>query len=119
MTSSAAPEERKRRASVAALRPLLPYALNYRGHVAGAFFALLVASGSTLVVPIAVRRMIDYGFSGDRPGLINAYFSALIAVVAILAVASGLRYYFVMTLGELVVAKLRGDVFGHLTTLDA
>jgi ATP-binding cassette subfamily B protein len=107
------------RASLAALRPLLPYALAYRGRVLGAFFALAIASAATLVVPVAVRRMIDYGFSADQPGLIDAYFGALIAVVAVLATASGLRYYFVMTLGELVVAKLRGDVFAHLTSLDA
>jgi ATP-binding cassette, subfamily B, bacterial len=107
------------RPSLAALRPLLPYALAYRGRVLGAFLSLIVASGATLVVPIAVRRMIDYGFTADRPGLIDAYFGALIAVVAILALGSGLRYFFVMTLGELVVAKLRGDVFAHLTGLDA
>jgi len=119
MTRPAAPEEPAKRPTLAALRPLLPYALAYRGRVAGAFLSLLAASGSTLVVPIAVRRMIDYGFSADRPGLVNAYFSGMIAVVAVLAVASGLRYYFVMTLGELVVARLRGDVFAHLTRLDA
>ena len=50
-------------ASLAALRPLLPYGLAYRGRVAGALIALIVASGATLVVPIAVRRMIDFGFS--------------------------------------------------------
>ena len=33
--------------------------------------------------------------------------------------ASATRYYFVMTLGERVVADLRGDLFRHLTTLDA
>jgi ATP-binding cassette subfamily B protein len=117
--SSETRAERAERASLAALRPLLPYALVYRGRVLGAFFALMLASGATLVVPVAVRRMIDYGFSADQPGLIDAYFGALIAVVALLALASGLRYYFVMTLGELVVAKLRGDVFAHLTSLDA
>jgi ATP-binding cassette subfamily B protein len=117
--SSETRAERAERASLAALRPLLPYALVYRGRVLGAFFALMLASGATLVVPVAVRRVIDYGFSADQPGLIDAYFGALIAVVALLALASGLRYYFVMTLGELVVAKLRGDVFAHLTSLDA
>ncbi|HEV3044854.1 MAG TPA: ABC transporter transmembrane domain-containing protein [Roseiarcus sp.] len=117
--SSETRAERAERASLAALRPLLPYALVYRGRVLGAFFALMLASGATLVVPVAVRRMIDYGFSADQPGLIDAYFGALIAVVALLALASGLRYYFVMTLGELVVAKLRGDVFAYLTSLDA
>jgi ATP-binding cassette subfamily B protein len=114
----AAPDEPQKRPSLAALRPLLHYALAYRGRLLGAFLALVVASGATLVVPIAVRRMIDYGFSADRPGLIDAYFAAMIAVVAVLAVASGLRYYFVMTLGELVVATLRGDIFAHLTRLD-
>ena len=109
----------KARASLAALRPLLPYALAYRGRVAGALIALIVASGATLVVPIAVRRMIDFGFSGEQSGLIRAYFIAMIGVVGVLALASGLRYYFVMTLGERVVADLRGDLFAHLTRLDA
>jgi ATP-binding cassette, subfamily B, bacterial len=107
------------RASLAALRPLLPYGLAYRGRIAGALIALIVASGATLVVPIAVRRMIDFGFSEQSSGLIHAYFVAMIGVVGVLALASGLRYYFVMTLGERVVADLRGDLFAHLTRLDA
>ena len=43
----------------------------------------------------------------------------MIGVVGVLALASGSRYYFVMTLGERVVADLRGDLFAHLTRLDA
>ena len=109
----------KGRGSLAALRPLLPYALVYRGRVAGALIALIVASAATLVVPIAVRRMIDFGFSADQSGLIRDYFIAMIGVVGALALASGTRYYFVMTLGERVVADLRGDLFAHLTRLDA
>ena len=62
--------------------------------------------------------MIDYGFSDAHSGLIHAYFAALIGVVAVLALASGARYYLVMTLGERVVADLRGDLFAHLTRLD-
>ncbi len=109
----------KGRGSLAALRPLLPYALVYRGRVAGALIALIVDSAATLVVPIAVRRMIDFGFSADQSGLIRDYFIAMIGVVGALALASGTRYYFVMTLGERVVADLRGDLFAHLTRLDA
>jgi ATP-binding cassette subfamily B protein len=97
---------------------LLPYAFMHRGRIAAALVALLVASGATLVVPVAVRLMIDRGFSGDHAGLIHAYFIALIGVVAILSLASGARYYLVMTLGERVVADLRGDLFAHLTQLD-
>jgi ATP-binding cassette, subfamily B, bacterial len=106
-------------ASLAALRPLLPYGLAYRGRIVGALVALMAASAATLVVPIAVRRMIDFGFSEQQSGLIHAYFIAMIGVVGVLGLASGLRYYFVMTLGERVVADLRGDLFAHLTRLDA
>ena len=83
-----------------------------------ALVALSIASAATLVVPIAVRRMIDFGFSADNAGLIRVYFLAMIGVVAVLALASGARYYLVMTLGERVVADLRADLFTHLTRLD-
>ena len=97
---------------------MLPYALRHRARIAAGFAALIVASVATLVVPTAIRQMVDHGFSGGQSGLIHAYFAALIGVVAVLALASGARYYLVMTLGERVVADLRGDLFAHLTTLD-
>jgi ABC-type multidrug transport system fused ATPase/permease subunit len=81
--------------------------------------ALLVAAITTLVVPVAVRRMIDFGFDAGHIGLINQYFGVMIAVVAVLAVASASRYYLVTTLGERVVADLRSAVFGHLISLSA
>ena len=43
----------------------------------------------------------------------------MLAVVAVLAVASASRYYLVTTLGERVVADLRAAVFGHLVALSA
>jgi len=104
------------------LRPLallLPYVGRYRLRVAAALVALLAASGATLVVPIAVRRMIDFGFSADRMVLINQYFSVMMAVAVILALSSAARYYLVTTLGERVVADLRDRVFAHLTELSA
>jgi ATP-binding cassette subfamily B protein len=68
-------------------------------------------------VPVAVRRMIDFGFTADSVSLINSYFSLMIAVVAVLALASASRVYLVTTLGERIVADLRRDVFSHLTSL--
>ncbi len=79
----------------------------------------LIASIATLVVPVAVRRMIDFGFTEERIGLIDQYFGVMIAVVAVLAIASASRYYLVTTIGERVVADLRSAVFAHLTTLSA
>src|SRR6185295_4618275 len=101
------------------LRILVPYAMRYRGRAAAAFIALLVASTATLVVPIAVRRMIDFGFAEERIGLIDQYFGVMILIVGVLAIASASRYYLVTTLGERVVADVRSAVFAHLTTLSA
>ena len=104
----------------ARLRPLLalaPYVARYRGRAFLALVALTIAAITTLVVPIAVRRMIDYGFTPKGIALINSYFSVMIAVVAVLACASAARYYLVMTLGERIVADLRRDVFAHLMSL--
>jgi ATP-binding cassette subfamily B protein len=104
----------------ARLRPLLalaPYVARYRGRALLAFISLTIAAITTLVVPIAVRRMIDFGFSPEGIALINSYFSVMIAVVAVLAAASASRYYLVMTIGERIVADIRRDVFAHLVSL--
>jgi ATP-binding cassette subfamily B protein len=81
--------------------------------------ALITAAGATLVVPVAVRRMIDNGFDPEHAGLIDQYFGVMILVVAVLAGASAMRYYLVTTLGERVVADLRDAVFERLTMLSA
>ena len=102
------------------LRPLLglrPFVARYKGRAAAALVALLVASLATLAVPVAVRRMIDLGFSAERVELVDQYFAVMIAVVAVLAAASASRYYLVTTLGERVVADLRRAVFARLTQL--
>ena len=116
--SSADTGSKRSRVSLSALKPLAPYAFVHRTRIVLALIALAIASAATLVVPIAVRRMIDFGFSDANAGLIRAYFLAMIGVVAVLALASGARYYLVMTLGERVVADLRADLFSHLTCLD-
>src|SRR5271163_3539780 len=107
-------------ARTAKLRPLLalaPYMARYRGRVILAVISLTVAAITTLVVPVAVRRMIDFGFTPRGIALINSYFSVMIAVVGVLALASASRFYLVMTIGERIVAGLRRDVFAHLMSL--
>ncbi|MGD0850775.1 ABC transporter ATP-binding protein/permease [Bradyrhizobium sp.] len=106
--------------SSARLRPLLalaPYVARYRGRACLALVSLTVAAITTLLVPVAVRRMIDFGFTPEGIARINSYFSVMIAVVAVLAGASASRYYLVMTIGERIVADLRRDVFAHLISL--
>ena len=105
------------RKSIRPLGRLLPYIGRYRGLVGGALVALVAAAVTTLALPIAVRRMVDHGFSESDAGFINTYFTMLFALAVVLALASAMRYYFVITLGERIVADLRRDVFSHVTRL--
>ncbi|MET0194652.1 MAG: ABC transporter transmembrane domain-containing protein [Hyphomicrobiaceae bacterium] len=107
-------------ARTARLRPLLalqPYLLRYP-HMLGLAIAALVASAAAmLVVPVAVRRMVDHGFSGGDGAFMDQYFAMLIVIGLALALASATRFYAVNWLGERVVADLRDEVFRHLAGL--
>src|SRR5215475_3263456 len=111
--------EERRKATLKPLMRLMPYVARYRGRALAALVALVVAALTTLIVPVAVRRMIDFGFSDKALQLIDSYFAVMIFVVAVLAISSALRYYLVTTLGERIVADLRSDVFAHLTRLSS
>jgi ATP-binding cassette subfamily B protein len=120
MTDENSPESGSRRLRILApLRRIAPFALRYRARIGLAVAALAAASLATLALPLAVRGMIDHGFSTEDSAAVNAYFGAIVGVVAILAVASASRYYLVTTLGERIVADLRATLFAHLTRLDA
>ncbi|MVA98522.1 ATP-binding cassette domain-containing protein [Nitratireductor sp. CAU 1489] len=110
-------ETEKRRRSLRPLATLFPYLKRYPRLVAGAVVFLVLAAATTLTLPLAVRRMVDHGFSGADSVFIANYFTMLIVIAAVLALASACRYYFVISLGERVVADLRRDVFTHVTTL--
>ncbi|RAI45541.1 ABC transporter transmembrane domain-containing protein [Rhodoplanes roseus] len=107
------------RRNIKPLLAVIPYVMRYKGRALAALVALVVASVATLVLPVAVRRMIDFGFTEEYAGLIHQYFSVLILLAAVLAGASAMRYYLVTTLGERIVADLRTRVFSHLTSLSA
>ena len=107
------------RLSVRPLARLFPYITRYPHLVVGALVFLLLAAVTTLTLPMAVRRMIDHGFSAQDAGFINTYFSMLAAIAIMLALASACRYYFVITLGKRVVSDIRRDVFDHVTKLSA
>jgi ATP-binding cassette subfamily B protein len=117
--AAANPATVERPANLWPLASLLPYIWRYRWRALAALGALVVAALTTLIVPIAIRRMIDFGFTAKGVTLIDSYFQVMIGVAGVLAVASALRYYLVTTLGERVVADLRGDVFAHLTSLSS
>ena len=113
----AAKTDDRKETTLGGLAHLAPYMLRYRGLVAGAVVFLLLAAVTTLILPTAVRRMIDHGFVQADAAFINTYFLMLFGLAVVLAAASALRYYFVITLGERIVADVRRDVFAQITRL--
>jgi ATP-binding cassette subfamily B protein len=105
MAQTSGTDERRR--SLRPLRRLFPFIVRYRSLVIGALVSLTLAAATTLALPLAVRRMIDHGFSTSDSTLIANYFLMLMAMAGLLALASAGRYYFVITLGERVVADIR------------
>ena len=109
-------DERAKSKRVGALRGLLPFVRPYRGMVVAALAALVLTACTSLVLPIAVRRVVD-GFSHDRAALLDQYFGAALAVAAVMALGSGLRFYLVTRLGERVVADIRTALFERMIAM--
>lgn len=105
--------DRKGTKKVGALRGLMPYMLRYRALLAGSIVALIFTAMISLVLPMAVRRVVD-GFQTGSTELLDKYFIAAIGIAAALAVGTGLRYYMVSRLGERVVADIRKAVFDRM-----
>jgi ATP-binding cassette, subfamily B, bacterial len=112
----AGPDAKSRRS----LKPLLAlkdYLFRHPGMLAAMLVAIVLSAGAMLTVPVAMRSMIDHGFSGDKSGNIDRYFAFLLGIGVVLALASSARFYCVNWLGERVVADIRRDVFKHLSSL--
>ena len=100
------------------LRGLLPFLRPYRVRIALAALFLVLAAVSTLVLPMALKSLIDQGLvaadSGTRVMALREHFFALFAVGAALGVFSALRFYMVSWIGERVTADLRNAVYRHV-----
>jgi ATP-binding cassette subfamily B protein len=82
-----------------------------------ALAVLLIAAAASLSLPVAIRLVIDEGFSRDSASAVDRYFIALFALAAVLAMFSAARFYLVSWLGERVVADVRNAVYRHVITL--
>ncbi|WP_199262477.1 ABC transporter transmembrane domain-containing protein [Paracoccus binzhouensis] len=100
---------------IGALRALWPFIRPYRRLLAAALAALAVTAGISLVLPLAVRRVVD-GFDAGAH-LLDQYFGAALAIVGLLALGTGMRYYLVTRLGERVVADIRKAVFDRVIAM--
>ena len=109
-------DDRSRSRNIGALRGLVPFVMRYRVLVILASVALVFTAMVSLVLPIAVRRVVD-GFQSGTTELLDAYFFAALGIAALLAAGTGLRYALVTRLGERVVADIRVAVFDRMIAM--
>jgi ATP-binding cassette subfamily B protein len=101
------------------LRKLVPFVLRYPWRLGLTVVFLLVSATSSLAIPALLGGAIDQGFVAQNLENVGRYGWIIIGVAAIMAVASGARFYFISVVGERVLADLRQAVFAHLLELDA
>jgi ATP-binding cassette, subfamily B, bacterial len=103
---------------IRSLSGLAPFVWPYRGRIALAVLFLVLAAASTLVMPLALKALIDEGLVAADPGqrvmALREHFLALFAVGAALGVFSAARFYMVSWLGERITADLRNAVYAHV-----
>ena len=103
-------KEREPSKKLGGLSGLLPFLLPYKGLIAAACLALIMTAGLSLVLPLAVRRVIDT-FNIENEGMLDLYFAAILVVAALLAAGTAIRYALVTKLGERVVTDIRETIF--------
>ena len=119
LSVTAEAEQRSAVKSLQPLRRLLPFMLRYPWRLTFTLTFLLIAALASLGIPALAGGLIDHGFNAKNLDLVSHYGWLIVGLAAVMAIASGARFYFVSVLGERVLADLRRNVFDHLLTLDA
>lgn len=98
---------------IGAMAHLWPFVRPYRGMLVLALMALVFTAAISLVMPLAVRLVVD-NFDVAEFAELERYFGWAFVVAGLLAVGTALRYYLVTRLGERVVADIRKTVFDRM-----
>lgn len=109
-------EERLKSRDIKPLQGLFPFIKPYRNLLIAAIIALVFTAVTSLVIPLAVRKVID-GFTMEALAQLDVYFTATIVIMGALAIGTGLRFYFVTRLGERVIADVRMAVYNKVIGL--
>lgn len=109
-------EEREKSRKLGSLRALWPFLRPYRLLMVAAGLALTATACISLILPMAVRRVVD-NFNVEDGALLDLYFGAALGIAAMLAIGTALRYALVTRLGERVVADIRKAVFDKVIGL--
>jgi ATP-binding cassette subfamily B protein len=108
--------EQKVPKKLSALRGLIPFLHPYRLWMVAAAFALILTATLSLILPLAVRRVID-NFALAEATLLDQYFAAALGIAALLAIGTALRYLLVTRLGERVIADIRKAIFDRVISM--
>lgn len=103
------PAARRRLASLSALWPFLR---PYRRQLALAFVLLCLGSVVMLMVPLALRQLIDHGFVAGSG--VNRYFIGLFGIALLWGTTVAARFFYVTWIGERVTADLRDAVYRRM-----
>ncbi|MBE3639759.1 ABC transporter transmembrane domain-containing protein [Mangrovicoccus algicola] len=106
-------EERETSRKIGALRGLFPFLRPYRALLVASVAALIFTAAVSLVLPVALRRVVD-GFLSGETALLDKYFVAALGIAGLLALGTAARYYMVTRLGERVVADIRKALFDRM-----
>ena len=97
------------------LSGLFPFIRPYRAQVVLAGLFLILAAGTTLAFPWALKVLIDQGLvAGSGSDVLAEKFMELFLVAAALAVFSAGRFYTVSWLGEKITADVKNKVYAHV-----
>ena len=107
--------EREQSKNIKALSGLWPFIIRYKWTLGAALFMLTFTALVSLILPVAVRQIID-GF-GQNVQQLDRYFALAVIVAALMAVGSALRYTLVTRLGERVVSDIRRAVFDKMIAM--
>jgi ATP-binding cassette subfamily B protein len=106
-------EDREKSKELSALAGLWPFMRPYRTLMGAAVLALVLTATVSLMLPMAVRRVVD-NFGAEDGAILDLYFAAALGIAALLALGTALRYALVTFLGERVVADIRKAVFDRV-----
>jgi ATP-binding cassette, subfamily B, bacterial len=111
-------QERAKAESPRSLSGLGPFLAPYKLQIGLAVLFLVLAAAATLVLPVALKSLIDGGLIAADPGArlmaLREHFFALFLVGAALGLFSAARFYMVSWIGERVTADLRNAVYAHV-----
>ena len=114
--ADADPRDRSKSKRVSALKELWPFLKPYKVMILAAFIVLTLTAVVSLILPLAVRRVVDT-FSLGNTIILDQYFVAAIGIAGLLSIGTALRYALVTRLGERVVTDIRKAVFARVIHL--